>query len=80
MTARYEEVVRVAALGAVEVPDHEALDEIEMCGDLMIAASASDERLTFARIDEVLKVERSGVGDLGLTARLCRAGPRWLGG
>jgi len=36
-----------------------ALDEIEMCGDLMIAASASGEdRLTPDRIDEVLGVWR----------------------
>jgi len=41
------------------VHDHVALDEIEMCGDLMIAASSSGEdRLTPARIDEVLKVGR----------------------
>ncbi|MCD0485612.1 hypothetical protein [Streptacidiphilus sp. ASG 303] len=41
------------------VHDHVALDEIEMCGDLMIAASSSGEdRLTPARIDEVLKVAR----------------------
>ncbi|WP_377270563.1 hypothetical protein [Peterkaempfera sp. SMS 1(5)a] len=46
------------------VHDHVALDEIEMCGDLMIAASSSGEdRLTPARIDEVLKVGRPGEGD-----------------
>lgn len=43
--------------------DRVALAEIELCGELMIAASASlEERLSFARIDEVLEVEvRSGV-------------------
>jgi hypothetical protein len=39
------------------VQDHVALDEIELCGELMIAASAADgERLSPDRIDEVLKV------------------------
>lgn len=38
--------------------DRVALAEIELCGELMIAASASDEeRMPTARIDEVLKVE-----------------------
>ncbi|WP_405585244.1 hypothetical protein [Streptomyces sp. NBC_01190] len=39
--------------------DPVALMEIELCGELMIAASAADEeRLSFARIDEVLEVAR----------------------
>jgi hypothetical protein len=39
--------------------DQVALAEIEWCGELMIAASAADEeRLSFARIDEVLEVAR----------------------
>ncbi|MFE7135707.1 hypothetical protein ACFVIM_33125 [Streptomyces sp. NPDC057638] len=45
------------------VQDHVALAEIELCGDLIIAASAVEgDRLSAARIDEVLKVavERSG--------------------
>ena len=44
------------------VQDHVALAEIELCGELIIAASAADEdRLSPDRIDEVLKVaaERS---------------------
>jgi hypothetical protein len=42
-----------------------ALDEIEMCGDLIIAASASGEdRLTPDRIDEVLKVGRPDEPDV----------------
>jgi hypothetical protein len=40
------------------VQDHVALAEIELCGELMIAASAAEaageERLSLARIDEVL--------------------------
>lgn len=41
--------------------DHVALDEIEMCGDLIIAASTSGEdRLAPDLIDEVLKVRYSG--------------------
>ena len=37
--------------------DHIALAEIELCGELMIAASAADgERLSADRIDEVLRV------------------------
>ncbi|MGW2558511.1 hypothetical protein ACWCXB_04515 [Streptomyces sp. NPDC001514] len=43
------------------VQDHVALAEIELCGELMIAASAADgERLSADRIDEVLKVSMAG--------------------
>ncbi|PWI46117.1 hypothetical protein CK485_00940 [Streptomyces sp. ICBB 8177] len=46
-----------------QVADHQdrvALAEIELCGELMIAASAVGEgRLSFARIDEVLEVGRA---------------------
>ncbi|WP_443072647.1 hypothetical protein [Streptomyces sp. RPT161] len=43
--------------------DRVALAEIELCGELMIAASAvSEERLSTARIDEVLEVRRTGGG------------------
>lgn len=39
------------------VQDHVALAEIELCGELMIAASAAiEERLSPDRIDEVLNV------------------------
>ncbi|MFF3765557.1 hypothetical protein ACFYYR_15915 [Streptomyces sp. NPDC001922] len=38
------------------VQDYVALAEIELCGELMIAASAADEeRLSPDRIDEVLR-------------------------
>jgi len=41
---------------APTVQDHVALAEIELCGELMIAASAAvGERLSPDRIDEVLK-------------------------
>ncbi|MGP3983403.1 hypothetical protein [Streptomyces sp. KR80] len=39
------------------VQDHVALAEIELCGELMIAASSAEgERLSSDRIDEVLEV------------------------
>lgn len=42
---------------AAVVHDHVALAEIELCGELIIAASTADEeRLSADRIDEVLKV------------------------
>ncbi|MFV2118188.1 hypothetical protein ACE14D_06975 [Streptomyces sp. Act-28] len=47
----------VPPLSTTTVQDHVALAEIELCGDLMIAASATEaERLSADRIDEVLKV------------------------
>ncbi|MET7601893.1 hypothetical protein ABZU45_01585 [Streptomyces avermitilis] len=49
--------MRVAPVGGTAVQDHVALAEIELCGDLIIAASAADEdRLSMESIDEVLKV------------------------
>jgi len=50
-----------AALVAIDKPDariHDAvaLDEIELYGNLMIAASESDGRLSQERIDEVLGI------------------------
>ncbi|MDX2292352.1 MULTISPECIES: hypothetical protein [Streptomyces] len=42
-------------------PDRVALAEIELCGELIIAASAADgERLSADLIDEVLRVEPAG--------------------
>ncbi|MEU0956576.1 hypothetical protein ABZ353_30230 [Streptomyces niveus] len=47
----------MALLRTPTVHDHVALAEIELCGELMIAASSADgERLSPDRIDEVLKV------------------------
>jgi hypothetical protein len=48
--------MHVAPLRTPIVQDHVALVEIELCGELMIAASAADgDRLSPDRIDEVLK-------------------------
>ncbi|GAA2693017.1 hypothetical protein GCM10010400_68000 [Streptomyces aculeolatus] len=45
------------------VQDHVALAEIELCGELIIAAtSAPEERLSDDRIDEVLRVEAARRG------------------
>ncbi|MBP0461111.1 hypothetical protein [Streptomyces montanisoli] len=50
--------MHVAPLRTPTVQDHVALVEIELCGELMIAASDADgDRLSPDRIDEVLKVE-----------------------
>lgn len=50
----------VPSSGTSVQDDPVALAEIELCGELMIAASAADEeRLSFARIDEVLEVART---------------------
>ncbi|MFK0169011.1 hypothetical protein ACIQU5_09425 [Streptomyces sp. NPDC090306] len=49
--------MHVAPVGGTAVQDHVALAEIELCGDLIIAASAAlEDRLSLASIDEVLKV------------------------
>ncbi|WP_443049466.1 hypothetical protein OHT61_17415 [Streptomyces sp. NBC_00178] len=47
----------MVTLSAPNAQDHVALAEIELCGELMIAASdALEDRLSADRIDEVLKV------------------------
>ncbi|MFG3286341.1 hypothetical protein [Streptomyces sp. NPDC048111] len=47
----------VASLRGATVQDHVALVEIELCGELMIAASAAEgDRLSPDLIDEVLNV------------------------
>ncbi|MGW6454672.1 hypothetical protein ACWF94_01890 [Streptomyces sp. NPDC055078] len=49
--------MHVAPPSTTMVQDYVALAEIELCGDLIIAASATDgDRLSPDRIDEVLKV------------------------
>ncbi|MEV5874027.1 hypothetical protein AB0L75_07335 [Streptomyces sp. NPDC052101] len=60
---------RVAPVGGTAVQDHVALAEIELCGELIIAASAAEDRLSLESIDEVLRVseerddwERGSVG------------------
>lgn len=57
MAGEGQEVVRVAPVGDIAVQDHIALAEIDLCGDLIIAASATHEdRLSMESIDEILKV------------------------
>ncbi|WP_338698038.1 hypothetical protein V2W30_18705 [Streptomyces sp. Q6] len=47
----------MAPVGGTAVQDRVALAEIELCGELIIAASAvPDERLSVDRIDEVLRL------------------------
>ncbi|WP_330339108.1 hypothetical protein [Streptomyces sp. NBC_00557] len=55
---------RVAPVGGTAVQDHVALAEIELCGELIIAASAAEDRLSLESIDEVLRVaeEREACG------------------
>jgi hypothetical protein len=49
--------MRVAPVGGTAVQDHVALAELELCGELIIAASAAGEdRLSLEIIDEVLRV------------------------
>ncbi|EFL33159.1 conserved hypothetical protein [Streptomyces viridochromogenes DSM 40736] len=57
-------MMHVAPVGGTAVQDHVALAEIELCGELIIAASAAQERLSLESIDEVLKVaeERDASG------------------
>ncbi|WP_185303034.1 hypothetical protein [Streptomyces finlayi] len=51
----------MVTLSAPNAQDRLALAEIELCGELMIAASAArEDRLSSDRIDEVLNV---GTGD-----------------
>ncbi|MEV2254698.1 hypothetical protein AB0I94_29705 [Streptomyces sp. NPDC050147] len=48
--------MNVALVRGTTVQDHVALAEIELCGELIIAASAAEDRLSADRIDEVLNV------------------------
>ncbi|WP_434600690.1 hypothetical protein [Streptomyces sp. A5-4] len=58
--------MHVAPMRSMAVQDHIALAEIELCGELMIAASAADgERLSPDRIDEVLEVAAAGGAGAG---------------
>ncbi|WP_433406852.1 hypothetical protein [Streptomyces sp. CA-146814] len=53
----------MVTLSAPNAQDYVALAEIELCGELMIAASAArEERLSPDRIDEVLNVGDESVG------------------
>jgi hypothetical protein len=56
--------MHVAPPSTTLVQDHVALAEIELCGELIIAASAADgERLSPDRIDEVLMVAAERAAD-----------------
>ncbi|MEU5954787.1 hypothetical protein [Streptomyces sp. NPDC047525] len=56
----------VALVRGTTVQDHVALAEIELCGELIIAASAAgEERLSADRIDEVLNVSTDVERHLG---------------
>ncbi|MER5942071.1 hypothetical protein EAO75_41280 [Streptomyces sp. uw30] len=49
--------MHVAPVGGTAVQDNVALAEIELCGELIIAASAArEDRLSLEDIDEVLRV------------------------
>ncbi|MFZ4154417.1 hypothetical protein [Streptomyces sp. R02] len=58
---------RVAPLGRGMVPvqDHVALAEIELCGELIIAASNAEDRLSLESIDEVLRVAEARTDTAG---------------
>ncbi|MFJ7124630.1 hypothetical protein ACIQUO_32145 [Streptomyces albogriseolus] len=57
---------RVAPLGrTVPVQDHVALAEIELCGELIIAASNAEDRLSLESIDEVLRVAEARTDPAG---------------
>ncbi|MFJ8887986.1 hypothetical protein ACIRJR_31920 [Streptomyces sp. NPDC102402] len=54
-------MTQVVTLSAPNAQDCVALAEIELCGELMIAAAdAIEDRLSPDRIDEVLKVGADG--------------------
>ncbi|WP_051798716.1 hypothetical protein [Streptomyces sp. NRRL S-337] len=61
-----EEVLSVAGHRRPTAWDHVALVEIDLTGELMIAAAtASEDRLSPDRIDEVLDVDVEADGDGG---------------
>lgn len=51
--------------GTVPVQDHVALAEIELCGELIIAASNAEDRLSLESIDEVLRVAEARTDPAG---------------
>jgi hypothetical protein len=68
--------MRVAPVGGTAVQDHVALAEIELCGELIIAASAAEDRLSLESIDEVLKVaeERARAAEAAAAGAVAGAG------
>ncbi|MFE5895484.1 hypothetical protein ACWCQZ_34450 [Streptomyces sp. NPDC002285] len=58
--------MHVAPVGGTAVQDYVALAEIELCGELIIAASAArEDRLSLEDIDEVLRVAEERDADGG---------------
>jgi len=53
----------VVPSGDARLQDPQVLDEIELYGDLVIAASASEEPLSRDEIDQVLGLHRRHGGD-----------------
>jgi hypothetical protein len=53
-----EEAGPVVPSGDARLQDPQVLDEIELYGELVIAASASEEPLSRAEIDQVLGLNR----------------------
>jgi hypothetical protein len=54
----YEEACPVVPNGDARLQDPQVLDEIELYGELVIAASASDQPLSRDEIDQVLGLDR----------------------
>ncbi|MFI1190698.1 hypothetical protein [Streptomyces californicus] len=70
-------MTQVVTLRIPNAQDRVALAEIELCGELMIAASAAgEERLSADRIDEVLDVG----GGVECRTTVPRQGPHWSDG
>jgi hypothetical protein len=67
--------MRVAPVGGTAVQDHVALAEIELCGELIIAASAAEDRLSMESIDEVLRVAEERAARNADGARTVPGGP-----
>jgi hypothetical protein len=57
----YEEEALVVPSGDGRLQDPQVLDEIELYGELVIAASSSEEPLSRDEIDRVLGLERPGL-------------------
>ncbi|MFE9258399.1 hypothetical protein [Streptomyces sp. NPDC006879] len=67
--------MRVTPAAGAAVQDHVALAEIELCGELIIAASAvHGERLSWELIDEVLKGVPAPTHPVPRPRVECRAG------
>jgi hypothetical protein len=53
----------VVPSGDARLQDPQALAEIELYGELVIAASASDQPLSSDEIDRILGLDRTGDGE-----------------